>query len=467
MDTLPPLVAPPEDAPVPPPRRRLPWRRFAWGLGATLLTFAGLAAALAYALLRTLTPGPGEWSQVLRIGPFERPVSVPALIRMATHPLGRRWLHGQRLATRLGTLHWQLEPDGETLVARCAPCTLRLPGLGLEPLQWPRAELRIRRRSQNDFHGELRIGTGEPGILGRWTAGLAHEGMDLRLDLAEAPIADYYRLFETGIPELARARIEGQARFELQARLPRGRVQLRPLLNGFAVSGLGTEALLDATPPARCQAPARQAGDFGRWLPMAVLSAEDQRFHEHPGYDLAEIEAAWELNQSADGPLRGGSTLTQQLAKILYTGDDRSHLRKLRELLYAVEMERTLGKARILQLYLSIAPWGEGECGAHAAARRWLGKRVTALTPVEAAWLASLLRHPDAAIRAWRDSGQIDQARVAQVIAGLRPTRPSWRRAQLETLQAWTPPPYPAASAPPVAAPVGRPSPGKSQSRTK
>ena len=61
-------------------------------------------------------------------------------------------------------------------------------------------------------------------------------------------------------------------------------------------------------------------------------------------------------------------------------------------------MERTLGKARILQLYLAMAPWGDGQCGAAAAARVYLGKRAPRSTPVEAAWLASLLRNPAMAV---------------------------------------------------------------------
>jgi len=62
--------------------------------------------------------------------------------------------------------------------------------------------------------------------------------------------------------------------------------------------------------------------------------------------------------------LHGGSSLSQQLAKLIYTGDGRDHGRKLRELLYAVELDRTLGKARVLNLYLALAPWGNGVCGA-------------------------------------------------------------------------------------------------------
>lgn len=470
MGTLPP-PSPPPAPPAPPAlssRGQVWLRRLAWGLGATVFTLLALAAALVFVLARTLAAGPGEWARPVRLGPVERTVSMPALIRLATHPLGLRWLDGQTLATRIGTLHWRLAPDGQTLTATCAPCTLRLPELSREPLQWSRAEFSVARWSQNDFRGDLRIGDGEAAIRGRWTASLAASGMQLQFALAQAPIAHYYHLFEAGVPELARARLDGRARFDVQARLPEGQFQVRPVVEGFAVEGLGTEALLNAAPPLQCQVPARAGSDFGRWLPMAVVSAEDQRFFEHPGYDLVELEAAWRHNQALDDARRGASTITQQLAKILYSGDERTHVRKLRELLYAVEMERTLGKARILQLYLSLAPWGEGQCGGHAAARRWLGKRASALTPVEAAWLASLLRSPDAQIQSWRDTGEVDRRRVAGVLSGMRPSLPAWRRAQLETLKTWTPPAY-AAVAPevPVGAPVvGSPS-GTSQRRTR
>ncbi len=445
-------------------------RRLAWGLVACLGTVLLLGALLLFVLLKTLTPGPGEWSRTMRFGPVERVVSMPALIRLFTHPLGRRWLHGRSLATRIGTLHWQLASDGETLTATCAPCTLRLPELSREALQWPKAQFSVKPWSQNDFRGMVVIGEGADTIEGRWQAQLARDGMQMQFALAQAPIARYYRLFDRAVPELARARIDGRVKFDLSARLPQGLLQVRPVIEGFRVEGLGTEALLDAAAPARCAAPAR-AGGFGRWLPMAVVAAEDQRFAEHPGYDLVELEAAWRHNQAQDGPQRGGSTLTQQLAKILYTGDDRTHVRKLRELLYAVEMERTLGKARILDLYLSVVPWGQGECGAHAAARRWLGKKASALTPVEAAWLASLLRNPDAALQAWQDNAAIDTRRVAAVLAGLRPTQPAWRRAQIASLAQWTPPAY--AGVPGAATPTpvrGGPSAvaaGASQARTK
>lgn len=93
----------------------------------------------------------------------------------------------------------------------------------------------------------------------------------------------------------------------------------------------------------------------GSLLARAVLAAEEQRFFEHRGYDLVEMNKALRSNQSEDATFRGASTLSQQVAKLLVTGRERS---LVRELLYAVEMEQTLGKARILRLYLDYAPRG-------------------------------------------------------------------------------------------------------------
>jgi membrane peptidoglycan carboxypeptidase len=132
--------------------------------------------------------------------------------------------------------------------------------------------------------------------------------------------------------------------------------------------------------------------------------------------------------------------LTQQLAKLVVAGDERSASRKLRELLYAVEMERTLGKARILQLYLALAPWGDGVCGAERAVRVHLGQRdPSAVGPVAAAWLASLLTAPDTHLRSEFAAGEINQARVARVLDAMR-MRPERREKAMLQMLFWSPP---------------------------
>ena len=95
-------------------------------------------------------------------------------------------------------------------------------------------------------------------------------------------------------------------------------------------------------------------------------------------------------------------------------------MRKLRELLYAVEMERTLGKPRILRLYLDNAPWGPRLCGAEAAAAHYFGVRAHELSPAQAAWLAAMLHNPAVEAQRWADTGQINLARAQWVALGMR-----------------------------------------------
>lgn len=197
----------------------------------------------------------------------------------------------------------------------------------------------------------------------------------------------------------------------------------------MAVSGLGTETWAQAQSQCSRVLPAAMTGGNmlgDSLLARAVLAAEDQRFYEHPGYDLVEMNKALHNNQAKDANLRGASTLSQQVAKLLITGDERSPVRKLRELLYAVEMEQTLGKARILRLYLDHAPWGANVCGAQAAAHTYFGKRADQLTAAQAVWLAAMLHNPTMEVRHWQASGQINQTRAQWVAANL----PHMRKAQ-------------------------------------
>ena len=143
------------------------------------------------------------------------------------------------------------------------------------------------------------------------------------------------------------------------------------------------------------------------WLLRAVVNSEDARFYLHQGVDLVETQRA--LDQALeDGRLgRGASTLTQQLAKNLWLGEERSLLRKSKELLLARRLEE-LGKDRILELYLNVVEWGDGIYGADAAARVWFHVPAAQLLPEQAAVLAAMLpaprkrnpRHPSARLKA-------------------------------------------------------------------
>ena len=129
-------------------------------------------------------------------------------------------------------------------------------------------------------------------------------------------------------------------------------------------------------------------------LVRAVVASEDASFFGHAGFDWDEIRNAAEQNWKAGRTVRGASTITQQLAKNLWLGTERSYLRKVREALLAVKLERTLPKRRILTLYLDVAEWGNGVFGAEAASRRWFGIGARDLSAAQASALAAMLPAP-------------------------------------------------------------------------
>ena len=129
-------------------------------------------------------------------------------------------------------------------------------------------------------------------------------------------------------------------------------------------------------------------------LRKAVLAAEDAAFYRHKGFDWDGLKEALTRNWEKGRLRRGGSTITQQLAKNLYLSPEKNLFRKAHEALLAWEIERTLPKKRILELYLNTAEWGHGVFGAEAAARHHFGKSAEGLSADEAALLAAMLPSP-------------------------------------------------------------------------
>jgi hypothetical protein len=407
-----------------------------WLLGLVCGVLVGLALAVFF-VLRAVQPAAGEWTRSVRLGPIERELSMPAVLRIVSHPFTLRLLEGRRFQTPYGTLHWQAVAAPNTWRAVCAPCTLPVGGLGREPLRLSRVELTVVPDIEMNLQGQFSLGEGPEPLQGRWSSRIERHQLTLQFRIADEPAVRAFALFRQDIPEFTQARIEGRVSVKAQWRWPSHEWDVKPRLDGLVVSGLGTEALLNAQPAcARTGEPV----DFGTWLPRAVIAAEDQRYFEHPGYDLNEIVAAWFSNQRSESAVSGGSTLPQQLAKLVYTGDSRHHGRKLRELLYAVELDRTLGKARLLNLYLALAPWGDGQCGAQAAARHFFRKDAAALTLMEAVWLASLLHNPDRELAMLGRHGDANRARVAWVADQVRPATRREREALVKAAERWRPP---------------------------
>ena len=160
-----------------------------------------------------------------------------------------------------------------------------------------------------------------------------------------------------------------------------------------------------------------------QWVPLsrispnlqrAVLAGEDSNFVAHDGFDYEAIQRAWEAGQKeAEREAkqehdeesanwfpdlskfrRGGSTVSQQLAKNLYLSSERTAARKVKEAAITYFLERSLSKCRILEIYLNVIEWGDGVYGAEAAAQVYFRKPAASLSPQEAAFLSAMIPSP-------------------------------------------------------------------------
>jgi len=203
----------------------------------------------------------------------------------------------------------------------------------------------------------------------------------------------------------ARSRFRVKAFLIIGLLLPIGTVLFFWLLKMPDVSALrGTNPTVTALMEARqIQAKGHTIERHWTWVPLsrispslrqAVVAAEDASFFTHEGFDWEGIKEAAKYNLEAGEFKRGGSTITQQLAKNLYLSSERSLFRKAREALITRSLEHHLTKERILELYLNVAEWGQGVYGAEAAARHHFQKSARDLTADEAAWLAAILPSP-------------------------------------------------------------------------
>ncbi len=129
-------------------------------------------------------------------------------------------------------------------------------------------------------------------------------------------------------------------------------------------------------------------------LKRAVLVAEDDAFFQHEGVDFEQLQESIETDWARGRFSRGGSTITQQLAKNLYLSPSKNPIRKLRELIIARRLEAELKKARILELYLNVIEWGDGIYGAEAAAQAYFHEPASELSPAESALLAGAIINP-------------------------------------------------------------------------
>ena len=129
-------------------------------------------------------------------------------------------------------------------------------------------------------------------------------------------------------------------------------------------------------------------------LKRAVIASEDANFTEHEGVDWDAIERAHEANRRKGKVVRGGSTITMQLAKNLFLSGERSYLRKAQEIAITYMIEALMDKRRILELDLNVAEWGEGVFGCEAGARHHFGVPAAQLSAGQGARMAAMLPRP-------------------------------------------------------------------------
>ncbi|MCB9745120.1 MAG: transglycosylase domain-containing protein [Alphaproteobacteria bacterium] len=360
---------------------------------------------------------------------------------LAPGPLGERaWARGRSavpIDAVQGELSWSLSwTERVRLEAEGQGLLLSAEALGAERLKLDALRL--------DLEADLERRSAQG------TLTLAELPLELSVDCAEAcvlevraqdqPFADALSPLSSLIPELDGATLSGRVSGALSLRASGeglSALELRSLeTQGLRVDGAVPR--LDALRGGRLSYrvkdadgddQVRQSGegspdwtplrDISPWLVAAVIAAEDSTFRDHDGYDLSAIQEAWAANREAGSVQRGGSTLTQQLAKNLFLDGSRSLKRKLRELLMAIELDRALGKDRVMELYLNVVEWGPDLWGVRAAADRYFLKRPATLTPNEAAFLAAILPDPKGSYQRWYLRGRAGEVRVDWILQNM------------------------------------------------
>jgi penicillin-binding protein 2A len=137
-----------------------------------------------------------------------------------------------------------------------------------------------------------------------------------------------------------------------------------------------------------------EIGDIPKHVQNAFIAVEDKRFYEHNGIDLRSIGRALYKDFLAGRKVEGGSTITQQLAKNVFLSQDKTILRKTKEAIIAINLERRYSKEKILEMYLNQVYFGHGAYGIQAAAKYYFNKNVSDLTIDEAALLAGIPKAP-------------------------------------------------------------------------
>lgn len=177
----------------------------------------------------------------------------------------------------------------------------------------------------------------------------------------------------------------------------------------------------------------------------AIVASEDASFFHHGGFDWHELRESFTTNIRERTYKRGGSTITQQLAKNVFLAQEKSLLRKVREAAITVDIERRFSKNQILEKYLNVVEFGPGLYGVRAAARHYFGKHPGELHVLEASYLAYLLPNPKGYSATFRNGALTPFARkmltvILRRLEGFRKISPEAATAAISRLDEfpWT-----------------------------
>ena len=137
-----------------------------------------------------------------------------------------------------------------------------------------------------------------------------------------------------------------------------------------------------------------EANQIPKELKEAIVATEDKNFYNHPGYDLCGVARSMIENTIAGHVVQGGSTITQQLSRMLFLSNEQSYTRKIKEIIIAAQIEKSINKDQILTMYLNNVYLGSGAYGVEGAAQIYFAKHLDQLTLAEMALIAGLPQAP-------------------------------------------------------------------------
>ena len=302
--------------------------------------------------------------------------------------------------------------DPPRLTVEAEALTLNHPLIAAEPLPLRGLRLSLSGDPRQEARGRISARGGPDADL--TLRCVAPPACELTVEMTDQPAAVVLSPFAPLVPELRRAELDGTLGATMTLSWPSRAWTLTPRFGNLSVSGAVQG--LDALRGGRVEVQRLHGGlhPIGEgtpgWVPLrmvspyfpaAIIAAEDAAFYRHDGYDPEAVLEALAANQAAGEVVRGGSTLTQQLAKNLTLSGERTLVRKLRELLLALELDEALGKDRVMELYVNVVELGPDLWGVQAACERYFLKSPANLTPAEAVFLALLLPSPKDGYERW------------------------------------------------------------------